>query len=99
MLDSCYSTNLSDFRVMTYLAAGAIVSQPGDAAVSFAASAKMSVPFQSGLNVATPFSFEMWVKPSDSGTTRCVASSIKLGNSGWLFYNSLSAGQWTFRTL
>src|SRR5262249_7823411 len=62
----------------THSVAGAIVSQPGNAAVSFAASGELSVPFQSGLNVAAPFSFEFWAKPADSGTTRCVASSIKV---------------------
>jgi hypothetical protein len=83
----------------THSVAGAIVSQPGNAAVSFVASGELSVPFQPGLNVAATFSFEFWAKPADSGTTRCVASSIKVGNSGWLFYNSLTAGQWTFRTI
>src|ERR1051326_9486032 len=57
------------------------------------------VPFQAGLNVAGPFTFEFWAKP-DAAASGCVASSIKLGNSGWLFYNStLVAGQWSFRTI
>lgn len=83
----------------THLAAGAIVSQPGDAAVSFPGSGMMAVAYQAGLNVAGPFSFEFWAKP-DAAAASCWASSIKLGNSGWLFYNSaLVAGQWSFRTI
>lgn len=83
----------------THPVAGAIVGQPGDAAVSFPGIGSMAVPFQAGLNVAGPFSFEFWMKPAAAASS-CVASSIKLGNSGWLFYNStLVANQWSFRTI
>ncbi len=82
----------------THPVAGAIVSQPGNQAASFQGGS-VGVTFQSGLNVSSPFTVELWTKPDDTGATKCVASSIKLGNSGWLFYNSLTAGQWTFRTI
>jgi hypothetical protein len=87
------------YNSATHLVAGAIVAQPGNAAVDFPAVGNVSVPFQAGLNVAGPFTFEFWAKPS-AAVSGCVASSIKLGNSGWLFYNStLVAGQWSFRTI
>jgi hypothetical protein len=83
----------------THLAPGAIVAQPGNTAMSFPGVGNMSVPFQAGLNVAGPFTFEFWANPT-AAASGCVASSIKLGNSGWLFYNStLVAGQWSFRTI
>lgn len=87
------------YNSATHLVAGAIVAQPGNAAVDFPAVGNVSVPFQAGLNVAGPFTFEFWAKPT-AAASGCVASSIKLGNSGWLFYNStLVAGQWSFRTI
>ena len=83
----------------TRLVAGAIVAQPGNAAVNFPGAGSMKVPFQPELNVAGPFTFEFWTKPA-AAASGCVASSITLGNSGWLFYNStLVAGQWSFRTI
>jgi len=83
----------------THPVAGAIVGQPGDTAADFPGAGSMLVPFQAGLNVAGPFTFEFWMKPA-AAASACVASSIKLGNSGWLFYNStLVAGQWSFRTI
>jgi hypothetical protein len=87
------------YNSATHLVAGAIVAQPGNTAVNFPGAGNVAVPFQAGLNVAGPFTFEFWAKP-DAAASGCVASSIKLGNSGWLFYNStLVAGQWSFRTI
>jgi hypothetical protein len=87
------------YNSATHLVAGAIVAQPGNTAVDFPGVGNVSIPFQAGLNVAGPFTFEFWAKPS-AAVSGCVASSIKLGNSGWLFYNStLVAGQWSFRTI
>lgn len=83
----------------THGAAGAIVAQPGNTAVTFPGAGSLSVPYQAALNVAGPFTFEFWAKPVAAASS-CPASSIKLGNSGWLFYNStLVAGQWSFRTI
>jgi len=83
----------------TRLVAGAIVAQPGNSAVNFPGAGGVKVPFQPELNVSGPFTFEFWAKPT-AAASGCVASSIKLGNSGWLFYNStLAAGQWSFRTI
>ncbi len=83
----------------THGAAGAIVAQPGNTAVTFPGAGSLSVPYQAALNVAGPFTFEFWAKPV-AAASACPASSIRLGNSGWLFYNStLVAGQWSFRTI
>jgi len=93
------ATGNGRYASATHLVGGALVGQPGNTAVDFPGVGNMSVPFQAGLNVAGPFTFEFWAKPVAAASS-CWASSIKLGNSGWLFYNStLVAGQWSFRTI
>ena len=56
----------------THLAAGAIVAQPGNSAVSFPGVGRMFVPFQAGLNVAGPFTLfyiSQGVKLSQAGAS------------------------------
>lgn len=66
---------------------------------------KVEIPYNPALNVAGPFSFEIWAKPSQavpSGTASlAVASSMESGStatarSGWLLYQ-LSSGKWQWR--
>lgn len=86
---------------------GALPSQTGNGAANFfisteataAANSRVAVPFHADLNAATPFTVELWAKPTDT-SGGSPASSIVLGNSGWLIYNGvLTAGQWSFRTI
>jgi len=58
---------------------------------------QLRVPFQPGLNQAGPFTAEFWAKPATTGATVCPYSSVDFPNRGWLFYQELSAGQWSFR--
>ena len=59
---------------------------------------QIRVPFQSALNQAGPFTAEFWAKPATVGATVCPYSSVDFGNArGWLFYQDLTVGQWSFR--